>query len=155
MTGIGLGEEIEGGLLAGELIEALLEDGFHSPIAGIGEGQGTTAGRLKAILAEALSQSNDALCGPEVVENAVGEEGIYDAFAVRSDIFGFSQAPLGVCHCVGQSFRGHVFGDGGTFPGFSKPWVDRDKFEVVVDLDDFLGGPQPQPSFDPTVRGGV
>ena len=98
MTGIGLGEEIEGCLLAGELIEALFEDGFHGPIAGIGEGQGTTAGRFKAILAEALSQSNDALGGSEVVQDAVGEEGLYDAFAVRSNIFGFSQAPLGVCH---------------------------------------------------------
>ena len=33
--------------------------------------------------------------------------------------------------------------------------MDCDKFEVVVDLDDLLGGPQPQPPSDPRVRGGV
>ena len=112
MTGIGLGEEIEGRLLPEELIESLFQDGFHGPIAGIGEGQGATAGRFEAILAEALSQSNDALGRPEVVQDAVGEEGLYDAFAVWPHLLGFPQAPLGVCHGVGKRFRGHVVGDG-------------------------------------------
>ena len=82
------------------------------------------AGRLQAHGAVASGQADNALCGPQAVEDAVLEQALHEPVAVRPGGLGLLQAPLRIAHLVGDVLRWQVRIDGMTLAGQREARMD-------------------------------
>jgi len=144
-------DEAGGGLL----IQSLLENGLHGTVPGVFVIQGSFAGGFEPQRAEAFAQMQDALDGPEVIQDAVCEQGLHEVFAAGAEPFGLPEAPLGVVHEESLGVGGEVFGDGGSLARDPEPGVDGHQVQVAKQLDVGFGGLQPQGFVDQGEGSGV
>ena len=142
--GVGVGEPVEGGLVGWFEVDGVFQDGLHGAVLGVVEGERAPAGRFEAHGAEAPCEPDDALCGAQVVEDAVSEQPLDEGVTGRADVFALTQAPLGVAQLVGDRLGRQVLVDGAAATGSELSKVGGDELVVAEQLHGGLGGAQPQ-----------
>ena len=128
-------------------LESQAVGAVSEPVEGSGAEQSVEcalAGRLEALGAEAPGGPDDALCGPQVVEDAVSEQTLDEGVAGRTDVFALAQTPLGVAALVGDRLGWQVLFDGGAAARSELPRMGGDELVVAEQAHRGLGGTQPQ-----------
>lgn len=126
------------------MIQALLQNGFDRLVSGIVKMQRPFAGGFQTCGTKLLLQSDNPLCGAQVVQYPVRKESPDQPMTGGSDFFGLVQAPLGILELVGDRLRRHMLIDGGTEAGFLQPGMDGHQLQVVVKFNGAVRGLEPQ-----------
>src|SRR5665213_176795 len=85
----------------GLLVQTLCEDLLDRAVLGRTERQCACARRLEPATAVLVTQPEQPLGGPQVIEYAIAKQNLDECQTGRTDVLGLLQAPLRLAHQVG------------------------------------------------------
>ena len=115
------------------LVESCLEDLLDGAIGRRAEVQCPTASGFEPLAPEALTQSQHTLRGPQVIEDTIAKQRLYQRSTGRADDRGLRQTPLRIAHQERHRIGRQVVLHGGLGAGLEQPGMHGDEFMVAVD----------------------